>query len=160
MYRIGLLALALLVTPAKADMLDYGFAFTNQAQAIAAAEMLAGHYQLGVGWMQDHVIPGMQCWRPSQDTTSGSPPVTTHNFLAGYYVLVSVDNGTATPIPILANAASLKFILNRTARETIDAGHPNGYPFVVSNKIGAVLADLGCQPMYQSPNPYPVGGFN
>lgn len=153
MYRIGLLALALLVTPAKADMLDYGFAFTNQAQAVAAAEMLAGHYQLGVGWMQDHVIPGMQCWRPSQDTTSGSPPVTTHNFLTGFYVLVSVDNGTATPIPILANAGSLKFILNRTAREA-------GMPFVVKNNIGAVLADLGCQPMYQSPNPYPVGGFN
>jgi hypothetical protein len=128
---------------------------------LPAATMLAGHYNatvdldtgLPIGWLMDHVLPGIKCWEPSQDVTTVNPDpppatITTHTYLTGYYVLVSV--ASAAPIPALANDANLKFILDRTKREARQA-------FVVKNNIGATLSNLGCQPVFESSNPYPVG---
>lgn len=142
----ALVALLLMAGAARADMIDYGFNFTGPAQAIADAAMLAGQYDVAnVTWRADHVLSGIQCWRPSQDDAMGN-----HSFLAGYYVIVSVD--TPVPIPALLNHARLAFALNRTEREA-------NQPFVTKNNIGAVLADLGCQPLFMMFNPYPIGGF-
>lgn len=150
-------ALFLMATSAHADMYDYGLKFTNQAQAIADATMLAGQYDgVNATWVLSHTIPGLQCWRPSQDMTvaNPSPPPATivqHTFLVGYFVIVSVN--TAAPIPALLNHAALQFALDRTAREA-------GQAFVVKNNIGVVITDIACQPMFQSGSPYPMGGFN
>jgi hypothetical protein len=159
----ALVALLMLTTAARADQFDYAYAFASEAAAVADATMLAGHYNatvdldtgLPIGWLMDHVLPGIKCWEPSQDVTTVNPDpppatITTHTYLTGYYVLVSV--ASAAPIPALANDANLKFILDRTKREA-------GQAFVVKNNIGATLSNLGCQPVFESSNPYPIGGF-
>lgn len=137
-------------------MIDYGFQFTNAAQAIADATMLVGQYNSASAlWSPDHVIAGITCWRPSKDVTTQQTidgqlvNVVTHTFLVGYFVLVSIE---APPIPVLLNHSKLAFALDRTAREA-------GQPFVVKNNIGAILADLACQPMFAMVNSYPMGGF-
>lgn len=129
---------------ARADLIDYGFNFTNAAAAQADAKMLAGQFGVANGWAQDHVIAGIQCWRPSKDVGG------VHTFLPGYYVLVSID--TPSPVAALLSDSALAFALDRTARE-------NGRPFVVQNNIGAIISDLGRQPMFASRSPYPVGGY-
>lgn len=130
---------------AQADMVDYGFQFASAAQAIADATMLAGQYSgVNATWMADHVLAGITCWRPSLDVAG------VHTPLAGYYVIVSVD--TVAAIPALLNHAKLAFAFNRTSRIS-------GQPFVIKNNIGAIISDLGCQPLFAMNNPYPIGGF-
>ena len=140
-------------------MYDYGFHFASAAAAKADATMLAGQFHTATGdspesWAQDHVIAGVQVWRPSQDvhgTDADGNPTVTHTYLAGFYVWVSVDNDA--PIPALLNHSALAFCLNRDAREAHS-------PFVVKNNIGAVLQDLGCSPVFAMNNYYPIGGYS
>lgn len=129
-------------------MVDYAFKFADEATALADATMLAGPFN-GLGWLLDHVVV-VQAWRPSQDVTSGSPPVTTHTFLTGFFVVVSIDRPSL--IPALFNHAALQFALNRTAREV-------GQAFVLKNNIGGVITDIAAQPLFEMSNPYPMGGF-
>ena len=142
---------------ARADMFDYGFQFSNVAAAIVDGVAQGVYNPVSPSkWFYDHVQPGLQCWEPSQDTTVTNPlpppaTLTTHTYLTGYYVLVSVVS--LTPIPAFASDPNLAFILDRTQREAGAAS------YVVQNNIGAVIADLGCAPMFASSNPYPIGGF-
>jgi len=140
-------------------MYDYGFAFSSAAVAEADAVMLENQFDVTLGWATDHVLAGLQVWKPANDVTTqvtnpNPPPPTvpqiTHTYLTGYFVLVMIN--TPSPIPALANHPNLQFILNRTAREA-------GQPFVVKNNIGATLGQIGVAPVPQSSNPYPVGGF-
>jgi hypothetical protein len=137
-------------------MIDYAFKFTNAAAAQADASMLAGYYNVSVGWLLDRCITGLQVWRPSQDVTAAdpSPPpatLTTHTYLTGFFVVVSLD--TPAPIPALINHSALQFALNRTARLA-------GQAFVLQNNIGAVINDIAAQPLFEMSNPYPIGGFS
>lgn len=142
-----------LASPARADMFDYFFKFTNEAQAKAAAEMLAGHYDTTIGWLFSHVVTNVQAWRPSQDvsgTDAEGKPKVTHTYLTGWFAIVSIES--PAPIPLLMNAGSLQFAINRTK---LDAGQT---PFVVKNNIAGVITDVAVSPI-TSPN-YPIGGLN
>jgi len=157
----AILAFLMLLAPAQADEFVYGFKFASQAAAITAATAL-GHYNatvdpqtgLPAGWAMDHVIAGMQCWRPSQDvsgTDSDGNPTTTHAYLTGYFVLIVA--ASAAPIAVLNNAAALQFTLNRTRFEA-------GQSFVTKNNIGGVISDIACSPLPAAAKQFPVGGYN
>ena len=150
-------SICVLAGPSYADMYDYGFQYANTAAAIVDGEA-QGVYNpaLPNPFPLDHVLPGLKCWRPSQDVpiTNPSPPpanLMTHTYLAGYYVLVSAQS--SEPNAAFLADPNLAFALDRTA-------HAAGGAFVVKNNIGGVISDLACSPWFADPAPYPMGGFN
>lgn len=151
-----IVAALLLVAPiaARADTIDYFMKFTNEAQAKAAAEMLAGQYDVTAGWAQNHVIPNVRAWRPSQDVAgvdSQGNPMVTHNYQTGWYAIVAITSDV--PIPALLNSANLAFALNRTKREA-------GQAFVIKNNLGVIINDIAVAPLPAMNNYYPIGGMN
>lgn len=167
MIRFILVALLLLAAPnARADTIDYFMKFAGEAQAKAAAEMLAGHYDPTVsvlagtgqsvvlGWAKDHTIANVQVWRPSQDvpgTDSLGNDIVTHTYQTGWFCIVAITS--PAPIPALLNSPNLAFALNRTKREA-------GQAFVVKNNIGALITDIAVSPLPAMNNYYPIGGMN
>ena len=129
-------------------MIDYFFHFTNEAEAKANALMLADHLGTEItpgvrNWLTDHVLPNVRAWRVSQDVISGTPPVTTHTYLSGWFAIVSLNR----QVDILLNAAPLAFALDR-----------DGPPYVIKNNIGALITDIGCEPVFAGSH-YPLGGY-
>lgn len=123
-------------------MIDYGLRFNNEAEAITSATGTSlGQFdeQNVWRWNTHFVLPNMQSWRISQDNPDGS-----HNYLTGWMCLVSTVNPNAQ----LANHPNLQFALFR-----------EGPPWVVKNNIGAVLQDIGVQPIFAGSR-YPIGGYN
>jgi len=123
-------------------MIDYFLKFTDEAAAITAAtgSALGQRDQQNVWhWNTHFVNPDVQAWRLSQDNTDG-----THNYLAGWYCIVSVKNRNAQ----LDSDPALQFCLNR-----------DGPPYVIINKIGGVITDVACQPIFAGSH-YPIGGIN
>lgn len=126
-------------------MIDYFLKWNTEADAKADAFALAQKFgvdnQGAWAWAQDHVLPNVKAWRPSQDT--GVPPNVVHTYLTGWYAIVSTNN----QIPVLINAAALAFALDR-----------DGPPYIVKNNIGAVITDVACSPIFAGSH-YPLGGF-
>lgn len=122
-------------------MIDYALRFNTEADAITAATgtQLGRYDELNNWhWNVHFVLPNMQSWRVSQDNPDG-----THNYLTGWMVLVSVLNRNVQ----LDNHPNLQFALLR-----------EGPPYVVINNIGAVLQDIGVQPIFAGSH-YPIGGY-
>lgn len=122
-------------------MYDYFLRFATEADAITAATgSVLGQFDVQNAWQWNthFVLPNVQAWRISQDNTDG-----THNYLTGWMCLVATRNVNAQ----LANDPSLQFALDR-----------DGPPYVVKNNIGAVLQDVGVQPIFCGSH-YPVGGY-
>jgi hypothetical protein len=122
--------------------IDYFLKFTDENAAITAATGSAlGQFdaQNNWHWNTHFVNPNVQAWRISQDNADG-----THNYLAGWYAIVAVQKRNAQ----LDNDPSLQFCLNR-----------DGPPYVLINKIGAVLTDVAAQPIFAGSH-YPIGGIN
>lgn len=131
-------------------MIDYFFKWTNQAAAKQDALMLADHLGIEISpgvrdWLADHVLANVKAWRPSQDTIVDGRTV--HAYLPGWYAIVSLDR----QVNILLNAAPLQFALDRDACN-------RGEPFVIKNNIGAIIQDVGCEPVFAGSN-YPIGGY-
>lgn len=128
-------------------MIDYFLKFNTEADAITAAES-AGKLgqrddQGDWHWNTDHVAPNIKAWRISQDVTNPDGSVT-HTFLTGWYCIVSLVGINAT----LNNDPALQFTLDR-----------DGPPYVVKNNVGAVLTNLGYQPVFAGSH-YPIGGIS
>lgn len=136
-------------------MIDYFFRWNDQADARQDALMLADHLSVAPDspdvrdWMRDHVLPNVKAWRVSQDMPN-SPDVggVTHTYLSGWFAIVA----TRTQVQVLLNAAALQFALDRDACN-------RGDPFVVRNNIGALITDIGCEPIFAGSN-YPIGGYS
>lgn len=130
-------------------MIDYFFKWNTEADARADAFSLAQKFGTqipssigGWGWATDHVLPNVKAWRPSQDVTSSG--VVTHNYLAGWFAIASINR----EVNILLNSSQLAFALNR-----------DGPPYIVKNNIGAVISDVACEPIFAGSH-YPIGGYS
>jgi len=119
-------------------VIDYFFKWTDEAAAKADAFAIAQRFNVNGQWLQDHVLPNVQAWRPSQDVGG------VHTFLIGWFAVVATNQ----PVPILTNAAALAFALDR-----------DGPPYVIKNNIGAVITDVAVSPIFAGSH-YPIGGFN
>lgn len=126
--------------------IDYFMRWQTEADAKADTFSLAQHfgYQSPPAWvwLQDHVLPNVQAWRPSQDIVSSG--VTTHNYLTGWFAIVANKN----QISVLLNSSQLAFALDR-----------DGPPYVVKNNIGAIITDIACSPIFVGSH-YPIGGYS
>ncbi len=128
-------------------MIDYFFKFNTQADAKASALLLAEKHGIEISpgvieWARDHVLPDVRVWRPSQDTVVDDHTV--HQYLTGWYAIVSLDEQRQT----LLNAAALAFAMNR-----------DGPPYVIKNNVGAVITDVACEPIFAGSH-YPIGGYS
>lgn len=131
-------------------MIDFFLKYATEAEAIADSYALAeaaGFQKMSDAWLEDHTLPNVKAWRPSQDTLDGQGR-TVHHYLTGYYILVALKGRN----PTLLGAAALAFALDRDACNA-------GQPFVVKNNIGAVLQDIGVSPIFAGSN-YPIGGYS
>ena len=132
-------------------MIDYFLRFETEADAITAATgSVLGQYdgQNVWHWNTHFVLADVKAWRISQDNPSpdsppDSPPGERHNYLSGWMCIVATKNVN----PQLSNDPNLQFALNR-----------DGPPWVVRNNIGAVLQDVGVQPIFCGSR-YPMGGY-
>lgn len=129
-------------------MIDYFLRFNTENDAINAATGSAlGQFDNNSPpvwhWNTHFVLPNVQAWRISQDTHNPDGSVT-HNYLSGWMCLVATVNPNAQ----LNNDPALQFTLNR-----------DGPPYVVKNNIGAVIQDVGVQPIFAGSH-YPIGGIN
>lgn len=128
-------------------MIDYFMQFNTEADAITAAEA-AGKLgqrddQGNWHWNLDHVAPDIKAWRISQDVTNPDGSVT-HTYLSGWYCIVSLNGINAQ----LNNHPNLAFTLDR-----------DGPPYVIKNNMGAVITNLGFQPIFAGSH-YPIGGVS
>jgi hypothetical protein len=139
--------------------IDYFFRWANTAEAKADVLMLADHLNppsnTGIrDWKNDHVLPNVKAWRPSQDTYANTVvlegqqvQVVVHNYLSGWFAIIAA-NGR---VPVLLNADALGFALDRDACN-------EGKPFVIKNNIGAVIRDVAVEPVFAGSN-YPMGDY-
>ena len=89
-------------------MIDAFCKWQTEADAKADAVMLANQFGISFNnWRTDHVLPNVKVWRPSQDT--GTPPNMVHNYLAGWFAIVSIRN----QVPELMSLAATQFVLDR-----------------------------------------------
>jgi hypothetical protein len=140
-------------------MIDYFFRWANVAEARQDALLYGRH--IGVTndspgarqWLQDHVLPNVRAWRPSQDVSDGnSPPTITHTYLTGFMAIVSLDHVDNA----LLNADALAFALDRDlAKRRGESPRPQ---FVLKNNVGAIIADLAVEPIFAGSD-YPIGGY-
>lgn len=124
-------------------MIDYFFRWNSEADAkadaIALAEKFGRNDKNGIlQWAIDHVLPNVKAWRPSQDIGGA------HTYLNGWFAIVSIDR----QVGVLLNATALAFALDR-----------DGPPYIIRNNIGAIIADVACQPIFCGSH-YPIGGYN
>lgn len=124
-------------------MIDYFFRWATsseaRADAFAAAQKFGFQTSSGAWvWAQDHVLPDVQAWRPSQDVGG------VHTYLSGWFAIVSINR----QVSVLLNSSELAFALNR-----------EGPPYVIKNNIGAVISDVACQPVFAGSH-YPIGGYS
>ena len=119
-------------------MIDYFFKWNTEADAKADALAAAQKFEINGAWLQDHVLPNVQAWRPSQDVGG------VHTFLTGWFAIVATQN----QIQALLNAAALQFALNR-----------DGPPYIVVNNIGGVITDVAVSPIFAGSH-YPIGGLS
>jgi hypothetical protein len=158
-------------------MIDYFFKWNTssdaRADAFAAAQKFGGLFNSSQGstttvwaWAQDHVLPNVQAWRPSQDSTTisvstfdGSTIRTiAHNYLAGWFAIVATNQ----PVTVLTNSTALAFALRREWTPKIVStadGSTTPSNLIVKNNIGAVITDVGVSPVFAGSN-YPIGGFS
>src|SRR5262245_14131071 len=107
-------------------------------------------------WGTFRVLPNVKAWRISQDVFTGSPPVFDHHvYLAGWFAILAMDE----VIPAILNDNNLAFALDRDAANAAMAGESPHPPIVVKNNIGAIINDIGCEPVFAGSN-YPMGGWN
>jgi hypothetical protein len=103
--------------------IDYVLQFTDEATA--QADPVVGTYWIPPtsgpgpsspgGWRGDSVIPNMQVWHPSQDTTNtiqgpnGPVDIIVHQYLPGFYILISKNQQD----PALDNHKSMELTTQR-----------------------------------------------
>lgn len=128
-------------------MIDYFFRWGTSSEALADAFSAAQHFGLQTSsgawmWASDYVLPNVKAWRPSQDITSSG--VVTHNYLTGWFAIVSLDQ----QVGVLLNSSRLAFCLDR-----------DGPPYLIKNNIGAIISDVACEPIFAGSH-YPIGGYS
>jgi len=134
-------------------MIDYFFQFSNEAAAISDASGTLYYKSAIAGapahWNYDNVIPGIQVWRPSQDTVDGNGNVT-HTFLTGWYGVISLNHVDNT----LLNHAKLQVAIDRDKANAGVAG------MVLKNNLtpSTLINDLMFSPVFDGAN-YPWGNF-
>lgn len=144
-------------------MIDYFFRWPTSSDARADAFAAAQHFGFihpsSAGstvsvwsWARSHILPDVQAWRPSQDSTTivvstvdgSTRRVITHNYLTGWFAIAAINR----QVPVLLNSTALAFALDR-----------DGPPYIVKNNIGAVITDVGVSPVFAGSH-YPIGGYS
>jgi hypothetical protein len=136
---------------ARADQFDCIFKWDTVIDARADVKMLAHSILDDQGvrqFVQDHVISNIKVWRASQDTVDISGD-TLHNYLPGFFALISVDHR----IPVLENDPALQVCVNR---DKMNAGQ-TPYLFL-SSYSAAILKDIRFAPIYMGAN-FPFGSL-
>ncbi len=123
---------------------DFFAKWASEAEAKQDAYRLRQYFGSDGGtivrdWYLHQFLPNVKVWRPSQDNTDG-----THNYLAGWFGILSLDHIES----VIINDNSLAFALNR-----------DGPPYVIKNNIGAVINDVAVSPIFAGSH-YPLGGIN
>jgi hypothetical protein len=132
-------------------MYDFFFKWATEEEAWADRQRLAEYLGIddnATSWNQSTMLPNVKAWRPSQDTTSGTPPRVIHTYLAGWFAIIA----TPKKAQILLNDGNLQFCIDR------DAWIAQKPPYVIKNNIGAVIQDVACQPIFAGSN-YPTDGY-
>lgn len=140
----GVLAALLWTASACADQIDVILRFASLAAAKADPVVQQHRDALADLFADDRVIPNLKVWRASQDTTGTDPegnPTVTHNYLAGWYMLVSLESGR---IPnALRDHAAVQVAINRDKANNRQTGA------VIRSTVGAaVLQDLRFEPVF------------
>ena len=123
---------------------DFFAKWNSEAEAKQDAYRLRQYFGTDGGtivkeWYLHQFLPNVKAWRVSQDNTDG-----THNYLAGWFGILSLDHIEN----VIINDNSLAFALNR-----------DGPPYVIKNNIGAVINDVAVSPIFAGSH-YPLGGIN
>jgi hypothetical protein len=136
-------------------MIDYFCKWLNEADAKQDAARLRKYFGDGLNgdsppapiqnWLQNHFLPNVQVWRPSQDV--GSPPV--HTYLTGWFGILALDYVDE----VIMAQNCVQFVLNR---DFDPLASPKN--LVVLNNIGAVINDIGVSPIFAGSR-YPIGGI-
>lgn len=137
MKRLVICAIVALLwaAPALADQIDVVLKFASLAAA-KADPVVQQHYDaLQDLFASDRVIPNVKVWRASQDVGS------THNYLAGWYMLVSLESGRVPNA--LRDHAAVQVVINR---DKANARQPGA---IIRSTVGAaVLQDLRFEPVF------------
>jgi hypothetical protein len=108
--RLLLAAAFLLFTAplARADQYDAVLKYATRADAINDPNVQQHMDALRTLFAADRVIPDIKVWRASQDTINGDGSVT-HNYLAGYFVLISLPR----LVVALRDDAAVQVVIDR-----------------------------------------------
>jgi hypothetical protein len=130
-------------------MIDYYFSYPNADAAKRAYDELCIALGLPTApeYRRQNTIPNVKVWKVSDDTTTGTPPRITHQYLPGYWVLIAAAEAES----VLQNDMALEFALDRDACAA-------GQPFIVANNVGAEINDYAFEPAFAG-SVYPVGGW-
>lgn len=147
--RLAIAALLLLAAiPTRADQYDAVLKYATRADAAADPNVQQHMDQLRTLFAGDRVIPDIKVWRASQDTINGDGSVT-HNYLAGYFVLISLPR----LVVALRDDAAVQVVINR---DLANQGLPGA---IVRSAVGAaVLQDIRFEPVFAGSN-YPWGSW-
>jgi hypothetical protein len=123
--------------------IDVVLKFASRAAAIAALSDYVRPDEDGIArFSRDRIMPDIKVWRVSQDVigTDGEGNSTvTHNYLAGYYVLVSLPR----VVPALRDRAEVQFVYDRDKANARQSGA------VLRSTVGpAVLQDIRFEPVF------------
>lgn len=130
--------------------IDYFCRWSDEQSAKQDAMRLRQYFGTDGGtivkdWYLHQFLPNVKVWRPSQDTfDNSSPPQVIHNYLAGWFGILSLDHIE----DVIINDNSLAFALDR-----------NGPPYVIKNNIGNIITDIAVSPIFLGSH-YPLGGIN
>lgn len=103
-------------------------------------------------FLSDRAIPNLQVWRASQDvagTDADGNPTVTHNYLSGFFVLISLPR----VVPALRDDAAVQVVIDRDKANAREAGA------ILKSTVGAaVLQDLRFSPVFAGAD-YPFGAW-
>jgi hypothetical protein len=141
--RLALAALLLLAAPpARADQYDAVLKYATRADALADPNVQQHMDALRTLFAGDRVIPDIKVWRASQDNPDG-----THNYLAGYFVLISLPR----LVVALRDDTAVQVVIDR---DLANQGLPGA---IVRSTVGAVvLQDIRFEPVFAGSS-YPWG---
>lgn len=120
--------------------IDYFLKFTNETQALAALTAFNGL----TAWPLDYAFPDLKFWRNSLDNGDGS-----HNYLTGYYVMISLPRVN----PTLRDHPAVQIVIDREATRARLPG-----AVIRSTVTNVILQDLRFSPV-PAGSDYPFGNM-
>lgn len=135
--------------PVRADQIDVVLKFASLAAAKADPVVQQHRDAIADLFAGDRVIPNLKVWRASQDVAGADAegnPTVTHNYLAGWYMLVSLESGRVPNA--LRDHAAVQVAINRDKASARQVGA------IIRSTVGAVvLQDIRFEPVFSGSDP-------